>query len=71
MAPNDAHSVGDPVVILQRWEDSGAVWRVLARGASGVTVGLFQCDGGEEADRLFSADPRVLRYIGERSSSED
>ncbi len=61
----------DPVAVLQRWEDSGAIWRVLARGSNGVTIGLFQCDGGEEVDRLFSADPRLLRFVADRSSSED
>ena len=35
-----------PVAVLRRWEEAGAVWRVVARGRSGVTVALFQCDGG-------------------------
>lgn len=61
----------DPVAVLQRWTDAGAVWRVIERRDGGVTVGLYQCDGGELADRLSSADPRLLEYLAGRSSSED
>jgi hypothetical protein len=64
-APED-----DPVDVLQRWADVGAVWRVLGHGADGVTVGLYQCDGGEEVDRISSTDPRLLRFLEGRSSSE-
>ena len=65
-APED-----DPVDVLQRWADVGAVWRVVGRGGDGVTVGLYQCDGGEEVDRISSTDPRLLRFLEGRSSSED
>lgn len=61
----------DPVAVLQRWEDAGAMWRVLARSPNGVAVGLYRCDGGEEVDRIMSADPRLLRFLAGRSSSED
>ncbi|MFI5502244.1 hypothetical protein ACIA5E_24540 [Nocardia asteroides] len=61
----------DPVETLRRWQDSGAIWRVLARRADAVTVGLFECTGGQEVDRFTSTDPAVLRFIGERSTSED
>ncbi|WNG89282.1 hypothetical protein C6A87_008970 [Mycobacterium sp. ITM-2016-00317] len=61
----------DRVAELQRWEDAGAVWRVIDRGSSGATVALLRCDGGEEAARFSSADPRLLAFLGDRVSSED
>jgi hypothetical protein len=61
--PNDVEQ-------LRRWEDSGAVWRVLSRDARRVTVGLFTCDGGEEVHRLTSEDPALLRFVAGRDSSE-
>lgn len=54
---------GDPVAILRRWEDAGGVWRVATRQGDRVTVALCRCDGGEEADRLTSADPDLLAYV--------
>ena len=56
---------------LLRWEESGGVWRVLARAGASLTVGLFTCDGGEEMSRLSSADTEVLAFVGDRMSSED
>jgi hypothetical protein len=47
------------------------VWRVLHRGSSGVTVGLFTCDGGEEVSRLTSAAPEVMAFLAGRDTSED
>jgi hypothetical protein len=61
----------DRVAELQRWEDSGAVWSVVARTEDRVTVALLRCDGGEEADRFTSDDPRLLDFIGDRASSTD
>ncbi|KRE33527.1 hypothetical protein ASG82_20715 [Mycobacterium sp. Soil538] len=61
----------DRVAELQRWEDAGAVWRVLARSADSVTVALLRCDGGEEAARFTSSDARLLAFLAERDSSED
>ncbi len=61
---------GDPVARLQRWQDSGAIWRVTARRGDGMTVGLYTCDGGEQVDRLTSSDSELLRFVGERNSSE-
>jgi hypothetical protein len=65
-APDD-----DPVAVLHRWTDAGAVWRVIHQGDKTVTVGLYQCDGGEEVDRISSADPRLLQYLSGRTTSED
>ena len=59
----------DRTAELQRWEDSGAVWEVIARSADSVTIGLLRCDGGEEVDRFTSDDPRLLDFIGDRRSS--
>ncbi|BBX71220.1 hypothetical protein [Mycolicibacterium psychrotolerans] len=61
----------DRVAELQRWEDAGAVWRVLARSDDSVTVALLRCDGGEEAARFTSGDARLLAFLAERDSSED
>lgn len=55
---------------LRRWEDSGALWRVLSRDAHRVTIGLFSCDGGEEVHRLTSADPALLRFVAGRDRSD-
>lgn len=61
----------DPTATLRRWEDSGAIWRVLARTTTRVTIGLFECTGGQEVDRFTSTDPALLRFIGDRWSNED
>ncbi|PXX70762.1 hypothetical protein DFR70_101183 [Nocardia tenerifensis] len=61
----------DPTAVLRRWADSGAIWRVLSRRAGRVTVGLYECTGGQEVDRFTSDDPALLRFLGDRLSSED
>ncbi len=61
----------DRVAELQRWEDSGAVWRVIGRSPTGVTVALLRCDAGEEVGRFTSADARLVAFVGDRDSSED
>jgi hypothetical protein len=61
----------DPIAVLQRWADAGAVWRVVDRRRASVTVALYQSDGGEEVDRITSTDPGLLRYLAGRTSSED
>jgi hypothetical protein len=63
--------IGSAVLVLRRWEDSGGVWRVLSRSATQVDLALLTCDAGEEMDRLTSADPAVLHFIGMRSGSDD
>ncbi len=59
----------DAVAVLRRWEDSGGQWAVVGRRGDAVTIGLYRCDGGEEADRFASADPRLLEFLGGRESS--
>ena len=70
-ADRSGPSDGDDLVgSLQRWQDSGAIWRVVARGEGRVTVGLFTCDGGEEVERLTSGAAEVLALVAGRESSE-
>ncbi|MGZ5392094.1 MAG: hypothetical protein ACXWD3_09680 [Mycobacterium sp.] len=61
----------DRVAELERWQDSGAIWQVIARRGDTLTVALLRCDGGEEMDRFNSDDSRLLEFIGNRRSSED
>lgn len=62
----------DPVGSLQRWHAFGAMWRVLELDPGRrVTVGLFRCDGGEEAGRITSDDPELLAFLHGRWSSVD
>ena len=57
--------------VLQRWEGSGAVWRVISRSAGWMVISLLTCDAGEEMDRLTSSDPELLDYVGARDGSDD
>ncbi|WP_107656567.1 hypothetical protein [Nocardia suismassiliense] len=66
-----AHGTFDATAVLRRWEESGAVWRVVRHSADQVTIGLYECTGGQEVDRFTSTDPALLRFLGDRSSSED
>ena len=61
----------DPVAVLQRWQDAGAHWAVIARHAEVITVGLYRCDGGEEVDRITSGDPQLGAFLAGRESSLD
>jgi hypothetical protein len=60
-------STSGPLAKLQRWEDSGARWRVVSRTPDGVVVALLTCDAGEEVDRLRSTDADLLAYLGDRT----
>ena len=61
----------DRVAELRRWEKAGALWRVIGRTASAVTVALLTCDGGEEVGRFTSDDPRVFAFLGDRVASDE
>ncbi|WP_017572369.1 hypothetical protein [Nocardiopsis halotolerans] len=61
----------NPVETLVRWEEHGAVWRVVERAGSGVTVALCRCDGGEEVDRLSSDAPELLAFVDGRDASTE
>lgn len=56
---------------LQRWQEAGAVWRVVHRLPEVVTVALLRCDGGEEVERLTSGEPTWLAFLADRDSSEN
>src|SRR5216117_3674237 len=53
----------DFVAVLRRWEDAGGVWRVLGQDRDAMTVGLYRCDNGEDADRFVATDPRVIEFV--------
>jgi hypothetical protein len=61
----------DFVPLLRRWETVGGVWKVLSRDHDAVIIGLYRCDGGEEADRFEATDPRVTEFLAGRTSSQD
>lgn len=61
----------DVVTQLRRWQDSGAIWRVVRRDSSRVVIALITCTGDEEVARLTSTDPVVLAFVGTRTGSED
>jgi len=61
----------DAVNALQRWEHAGGIWRVIGRHGGTLTIGLFRCDGGEQADVIRSDDPTLRAYIRDRQSSQD
>jgi hypothetical protein len=58
------------VATLRRWEGSGAVWQVVGRSSGTLTIALLTCDAGQEVERLSSADPDLLAYVGDRETSE-
>jgi hypothetical protein len=53
--------------MLERWEDHGAIWRVMALGPEHVSIDLCACTG-EPVDRLDSSDPALLEYVRARGS---
>jgi uncharacterized protein len=61
----------DFVAALRRWEDAGGVWRVLSKDRDAVTIGLYRCDDGEEADRFVATDPQLAQFLVGRTSSQD
>jgi hypothetical protein len=58
------------VEVLRRWEDSGAVWRLLSRRGDLVEIALLTCSAGEEVGRLVSADPDLLAFVGTRTGND-
>lgn len=59
-----------PVEVLRRWEDHGAMWRVVSLGPERAIVDLCTCYG-EPVDRLESDDRDLLRFLEGRTSSEE
>lgn len=62
-------SEADAVSRLRRWEEFGALWQVADYDGSRITVALCRCDGGEEVERLTSADPALRAFLDGRTSS--
>ena len=60
----------DPVAALQRWEASGAVWRVVHQGGGTVTVALLTCDGGEQVGELRCEEDEVRDFLAGRLSND-
>ncbi|MCC2336682.1 hypothetical protein [Cellulomonas wangsupingiae] len=71
MTSQDAADARDVVGVLRRWEDSGAVWRVLGADGERLVVGLWTCTGGEVVERVESDDPALARFVAGRASSEE
>jgi hypothetical protein len=59
----------EPLAILQRWAQHGAIWRVRSLAAGEAVVELCTCHG-EPVDELRSDDPALLRYLTERPRSD-
>ncbi|HEX6886629.1 MAG TPA: hypothetical protein VF143_00875 [Candidatus Nanopelagicales bacterium] len=57
-------------MVLRRWEEAGAVWRVVSSSEAGVVIALMTCSAGEEVGRLRSADPEVLAHVAGRDGSD-
>ncbi len=58
-----------PIEVLTRWEDHGAVWRVVALSDRKALVDLCTCHG-EPVDRLQSDDPELIAWLRARGPSE-
>ncbi len=63
---HDDHSSNPSVAALLRWEEHGALWRVVAHTGTAVTVSMLTCDGGTEVDRLVSDDPELVAFVDAR-----
>ncbi|QWZ10392.1 hypothetical protein KRR39_02405 [Nocardioides panacis] len=68
---DDGGTGQDLVDTLLRWQQSGGVWRVLARHPTTVTVALLRCDAGEEVDRISSGDAAWMAFLADRDSGAD
>jgi hypothetical protein len=54
---------------LERWEQSGAIWRVRSVTDEEATVELCTCSG-ETVELVRATDPATLQYLAERRSSD-
>ena len=55
----------DPVDVLRRWEDHGALWRVESLTGERAVVVMCTCYG-DPVDRLESSDPALLAFVRSR-----
>ena len=51
-----------PVTTLERWEDHGAIWRLVHVSDDYAIVDLCTCTG-EPVDRLESGDDELIRFL--------
>lgn len=63
---NAPSAVADVVAVLERWQQFGGTWRVTSCAAGQVTISLCRCDGGEEQERITTADPSVMAWLDGR-----
>lgn len=61
---------GDLIEVLERWECSGGLWRVLTHSEAWVTVGLFSCDGGEQMSRVTGRTVDLDLFLAGRSECD-
>jgi hypothetical protein len=61
----------DRVVVLRRWQDGRGLWWLMARHRGCVTIARYECDGCQEVDRFWSADPRPWRLAGRCSRAAE
>ncbi len=59
-----------PVEVLTRWEETGAVWRVVHQTPERAVIALLTCTAGEEVDRLESSDPALLAFVETKPRSD-
>jgi hypothetical protein len=72
--PADADAVlfePGPIEVLERWQKFGATWRVMSRAQGWATLSLCRRDGGDELQRVTSTNPELLKWLGDRTSSEE
>lgn len=54
---------------LERWEQSGAIWRVRSLGDDEAMVELCTCYG-EPVELVRATDADTLRFLAERRASD-
>ena len=54
---------------LERWEASGAIWRVRSLADDEAVVELCTCFG-ETVELVRATDPATLRFLAERPASD-
>ncbi len=60
----------DPVPVLRRWQDSGALWQVVLADSASSVLALMTCDGGEEVGRFRCATSAVTGFLAGRTRSD-
>ena len=57
-----------PIDVLGRWEEHGALWRVVHLSERLAVVDLLTCTG-EPVDRLRSSDEELIRWLSSERAS--